>query len=136
MNTVDFSSFLPLILVFAAMYFFVIRPQSKKNKEHKAMLDALQPKDRVLTSGGLIGNIHSLSETEVRLELAPGVVVSILRTMIAQKVPNAPTSTPKTTAAKPSPKAPAKPKEKSKDKPKPSKAASKPATKKPKSSKK
>jgi len=87
MNSMDVSSFLPLILVFAAMYFFVIRPQSKKAKEHKAMLDSLQPKDSVITSGGLIGKVVSLSDREVRVELAPGVTVSILRSMVAEKVP-------------------------------------------------
>lgn len=86
MNNVDVSSFLPLALVFAAMYFFVIRPQSKKAKEHKAMLNALQPKDTVVTSGGLIGTVVALSEREVSLELSPGVKVSVLRTMVAEKI--------------------------------------------------
>ncbi|MCY4413652.1 MAG: preprotein translocase subunit YajC [Alphaproteobacteria bacterium] len=96
MNTVDFSSFLPLILVFCAMYFFVIRPQSKKNKEHKDMLSSLQKKDRVITSGGLLGHVHSIGEKEIQVELAPGTVVTVLRTMIAQKVPtSAATSSPK-----------------------------------------
>ena len=90
MNTVDFSSFLPLVLVFAAMYFFVIRPQSKKAKEHKLMLDSLQKKDTIVTSGGLVGSVSSLTEREVKLEVASGVVVTVLRSMIAEKVTGMP----------------------------------------------
>ena len=104
MNNVDVSSFLPLVLVFAAMYFFVIRPQSKKAKEHKAMLGALQPKDAVVTSGGLIGTVVSLTEREVHLELSPGVKVSVLRTMIAEKINKAALELPqKDTKASPKP---------------------------------
>ncbi len=89
MNTVDFSSFLPLIVIFGAMYFFVIRPQSKKAKEHKEMLGTLKVGDRVLTTGGFLGNIKSLSETEAVLEIAPNVPITIVRGTISQKIPAA-----------------------------------------------
>lgn len=80
------SSFLPLIVIFGAMYFFVIRPQSKKAKEHKDMLSTLSKGERILTSSGIIGTIESLSDTEAKIEIAPKVVVTILRSTIAQKV--------------------------------------------------
>lgn len=112
MNNVDFSSFLPLVLVFAAMYFFVIRPQSKKAKEHKAMLNALRPRDRVVTSGGLLGSVVSISEREAKLELAPNVTVTILRAMIAEKISGTSVPTPeaetKKAPVKSAPKKPAK----------------------------
>ena len=139
MNNVDVSSFLPLVLVFAAMYFFVIRPQSKKAKEHKAMLNALQPKDTVVTSGGLIGSVISLSEREVNLELSPGVKVTVLRTMIAEKINKSalelPGKTQKAPQAVAQKKAPVKAKAKATKSEKNPVKSAKPATKKPKAAK-
>ena len=77
-------SFVPIILIFVIMYFLMIRPQQKKVKEHKAMVDALRRGDQVVTSGGMIGKVKSVADDEVRVELAPNVDVRVLRHTIAE----------------------------------------------------
>ena len=80
-----FGSFIPLILIFAIMYFLLIRPQQKKVKEHRAMVDALRRGDQVVTQGGLIGKVVKVKdETEVEVEVAEGVKVRVVRSTIAQ----------------------------------------------------
>ncbi|MBC6438353.1 MAG: preprotein translocase subunit YajC [Rhodobacteraceae bacterium] len=80
-----FAQFLPLILIFAIMYFLLIRPQQKKVKEHQAMVAALRRGDEVVTQGGLIGKITRVKDdTEVEVELTQGVKVRVLRPTIAQ----------------------------------------------------
>jgi preprotein translocase subunit YajC len=80
-----FSSFVPLILIFAIMYFLLIRPQQKKLKEHKAMVSALRRGDQVLTQGGIIGKVHKVNEDGIlEVEIADNVRVRILRSTIAQ----------------------------------------------------
>ncbi|MCA3247822.1 MAG: preprotein translocase subunit YajC [Azospirillum sp.] len=80
-----FIQLLPLVLIFVVFYFLIIRPQSKKVKEHKAMVEALKRGDRVVTSGGLIGTIQRVvSDREAVLEIADGVRVRIVRQMIAE----------------------------------------------------
>ena len=80
-----FAQFLPLILIFAIMYFLLIRPQQKKVKEHRAMVDAVRRGDQIVTAGGLIGKISKVKEDdEVEVELAEGVKVRVVRTTIAQ----------------------------------------------------
>jgi preprotein translocase subunit YajC len=76
----------PLILVFALMYFLIIRPQSKKAKEHQLMLASLNKGDRILMNGGLIGNIASISDSEIELEVAPKTLVTVSRAMVAMKI--------------------------------------------------
>lgn len=79
------GSFLPLILIFAIMYFLLIRPQQKKMKEHKAMVEALRRGDQVVTQGGLIGKVAKVKDdNEVEVELAEGVKVRVVRATIAQ----------------------------------------------------
>ena len=63
-------SFLPIILMFVLLYFLMIRPQMKRAKEHKAMIDALQKGDEVVAAGGLVGKIVELSEQYATLEIA------------------------------------------------------------------
>lgn len=78
------EAFLPLILIFIVFYFLMIRPQQKRAKEHKSMLEALRRKDRVLTSGGIIGVVTKVdSDVEVSVEISDGVVVKVSRQMIA-----------------------------------------------------
>ena len=78
-------SFVPIILIFAIMYFLMIRPQQKKVKDHKAMVDALRRGDRVVTTGGLIGTVIKVTgDREVGLEIADGVRVRVMRGMIAE----------------------------------------------------
>lgn len=77
--------FMPLILIFAIMYFLMIRPQQKKMKEHKAMVEALRRGDQVVTAGGLIGKVSKVKEgNEVEVEIADGVKVRVVRETIAQ----------------------------------------------------
>ena len=76
---------MPLILIFAIMYFLLIRPQQKKAKEHRAMVEALRRGDQVVTSGGLIGKVTKVKDdNEVEVELSQGVHVRVVRSTIAQ----------------------------------------------------
>ncbi|MFA5539013.1 MAG: preprotein translocase subunit YajC [Gemmobacter sp.] len=82
-----FASFLPLILIFAIMYFLLIRPQQKKLKDHRAMVEALRRGDQVLTQGGIIGKVLKVKEDgELEVEIADGVKVRVLRHTIAQVI--------------------------------------------------
>jgi preprotein translocase subunit YajC len=73
-------TFLPLILIFVVFYFLLIRPQQKRQKEHKAMVEALRRGDRVVTAGGLYGTVSKIvSDTEMEVEIADGVKVRMLR---------------------------------------------------------
>ena len=78
--------FVPILLIFAIMYFLMIRPQQKKVKEHKTMVEALRRGDQVVTSGGLIGKVVKVGEGEVEVELAPNVKVRVVRATITQVV--------------------------------------------------
>lgn len=78
------GAFLPLILIFVIFYFLLIRPQQRRMKEHKAMLEAIRRGDRVVTNGGLIGTvIKVVNDTELQVEIADGVRVRVMREMIA-----------------------------------------------------
>lgn len=77
-----FELFFPLIIVFAIIYFLIIRPQSKRAKEHKALIDNLRRGDQVITQGGLIGKISKVDEAEVEIEVAKGINVKVVRSMI------------------------------------------------------
>ncbi len=80
----DIMSLLPLVLIFAVFYFFLIRPQQKKAQQQKALLSSLKRGDRVLTNGGIIGTISKvINEQELEVEIAEGVKVRIARPMIA-----------------------------------------------------
>jgi preprotein translocase subunit YajC len=75
--------FLPLILIFAVFYFLLIRPQQRKAKEQRAMLDALRRGDRVVTGGGIIGTVARVDNPEeVTVDIADGVRVRVLRSTI------------------------------------------------------
>jgi preprotein translocase subunit YajC len=81
----DFMGLLPLVFIFGIMYFVLIRPQQKKAKEHREMLNQINRGDRVITNGGLIGEVHQVvDENEIHLEIADGVRVRVARSMIAQ----------------------------------------------------
>jgi preprotein translocase subunit YajC len=83
-----FAQFIPLILIFAIMYFLLIRPQQKKVKEHQAMVAALRRGDEIVTQGGLIGKITKVKDdNEVEVELSQGVKVRVVRPTIAQVRP-------------------------------------------------
>ena len=77
------AQFLPLILIFGIMYFLLIRPQQKKLKEHKAMVEALRRGDQIVTQGGVIGKVTKVKEgDEVEVEIADGVKVRVVRSTI------------------------------------------------------
>jgi preprotein translocase subunit YajC len=80
-----FTAFIPLILIFVVFYFLLIRPQQKKMKEHRAMLEAVRRGDRIVTNGGIIGLVTKVmeAERELQVEIAEGVRVRVLRDMVA-----------------------------------------------------
>ena len=79
-----FEQFIPLILIFAIMYFLLIRPQQKKVKEHQAMVSALRKGDNVITQGGLIGKVTKvLEDNEIEVQIAEGVKVRVVQNTIA-----------------------------------------------------
>ena len=80
-------SMLPLLLMFAVLYFVMIRPQMKKQKEHRAMIDALAKGDEVVTAGGLLGKVSKLGDSHIGLELATGVEVQLQRSAVVQVLP-------------------------------------------------
>jgi preprotein translocase subunit YajC len=78
-----FQQIIPLVLMFAIFYFLLIRPQQKKAKEHRSLLDGLKKGDFVLTAGGVHGKVTSVDDTVVSLEIAPGVNIKITKSYIA-----------------------------------------------------
>lgn len=82
-----FTSFIPLILIFAIMYMLLIRPQQKKAKEHKAMVEAVRRGDQVVTQGGIIGKVAKVrDEREVDVEIATGVKVRVIKSTLSQVI--------------------------------------------------
>ena len=81
------AQFIPLILIFAIMYFLLIRPQQKKLKQHQAMVAALRRGDQVVTQGGVIGKVSKVKDdNEVEIEIAEGVKVRVVRSTIANVI--------------------------------------------------
>lgn len=80
-------SMLPLVLMFVVLYFVMIRPQMKKAKEHKAMVEALAKGDEVVTAGGFLGKVSKIGEIYIGVELASGVEVQMQRTAVVQVLP-------------------------------------------------
>jgi preprotein translocase subunit YajC len=78
---------LPLVLIFVVFYFLLIRPQSKKAKEHREMVAKLQSGDEVVTAGGILGRIVDVSDTFVTLEVANGVQIKVQRFQVGQLMP-------------------------------------------------
>tara|TARA_B100000963_G_scaffold250921_1_gene219851 strand:+ start:2912 stop:3196 length:285 start_codon:yes stop_codon:yes gene_type:complete len=83
MNGQGFAQFIPLILIFVIFYFFLIRPQQKRVKDHKAMVESLKRGDEVITSGGIIGTIDRVMEDDrIEVNIGEGVKVQIIRSTI------------------------------------------------------
>lgn len=79
--------FVPLIAIFAIMYFLMIRPQQKKAKEHKAMIEAVRRGDQVVTAGGLLGKVTKVKEDgELEVEISEGVKVRVLKGTLANVI--------------------------------------------------
>nr|WP_307731417.1 preprotein translocase subunit YajC [Massilia agilis] len=83
----NLTTFLPLILMFVVMYFLMIRPQQKRQKELKAMMDALAKGDEVVTAGGIIGKVSKVNETYVTIEVAPNTEVVVQKNAITTLLP-------------------------------------------------
>lgn len=80
-----FAQFLPIILIFVIFYFLLIRPQQRKMKEHKAMVEALRRGDQVVTSGGIVGKVSKVQEDNmVEVEIAEGVKIKVIKHTITQ----------------------------------------------------
>jgi preprotein translocase subunit YajC len=80
-------TFLPMVAIFVVFYFLLIRPQQKKQKEARAMLDALEKGNEVVTAGGVLGRIVKLDEQYVTVEVAPNTQMVVQRGAISQLLP-------------------------------------------------
>ena len=89
MDSKAIGQFIPLILIFVIFYFLLIRPQQRKVKEHKAMVDAVGRGDMVIASGGLIGKIvRVLEDDKIELEISDSVTVKVVKSSISAVVSN------------------------------------------------
>lgn len=86
-NPNAFATLWPLIFIFALMYFMVIRPQMKKAKEHRTMVEALAKGDEVITSGGIAGRITDLGDVFATVEIAPNTQIKLQRSAISAVLP-------------------------------------------------
>ena len=80
-------SMLPLVLMFVVLYFVMIRPQMKKQKEHRAMIEALAKGDEVVSAGGLLGRVSKLGDSYISIEIAENVEVQLQRSAVVQVLP-------------------------------------------------
>ncbi|MFY8015538.1 MAG: preprotein translocase subunit YajC [Limnohabitans sp.] len=80
-------SMLPLLLMFLVLYFVMIRPQMKKQKEHRTMIDALAKGDEIITAGGFVGRVSKLGDGFLTIEIASGVEVQMQRSAVIQVLP-------------------------------------------------
>jgi preprotein translocase subunit YajC len=85
-----FSMFLPMILIIVVFYFFMIRPQIKRQKELSKFRSALQKGDKVVTTGGLYGRIEEIKDNIIMLEIAPGVKVKVDKSVVLKDISDAP----------------------------------------------
>jgi len=80
------ASFIPLILIFLIFYFLLIRPQQKKQKEHKILLDSIQRGDEILSSGGILGKVMKVDNDRLTVEISKGVNVTVIRSTVADVI--------------------------------------------------
>jgi len=80
-------SLLPLVLMFVVLYFIMIRPQMKKQKEHKAMVEAIAKGDEVVIAGGVLGRVAKVGDTYLNVEVANGVELQVQRVAVVQVLP-------------------------------------------------
>jgi preprotein translocase subunit YajC len=83
----NLMSFLPIILMFVVLYFLMIRPQMKRQKEQKTMMEALAKGDEVVTSGGVLGKISKVSDAYITLEVADGTEIVVQKTAVTTLLP-------------------------------------------------
>ena len=82
-----FTGLLPMILMFVVLWFLMIRPQMKRAKEHKALLEGLQKNDKVLTQGGIVGKVTQISDSYVHVEVAPNTQIVVQKQAIGAVLP-------------------------------------------------
>ena len=82
-----FVGLLPIVLMFVLLYFLMIRPQMKRAKEHKQMVEALQKGDEVITAGGVVGRISRIGDAYVSVEIAPNTEINVQRTAVQTLLP-------------------------------------------------
>jgi preprotein translocase subunit YajC len=83
-----FVSIFPLLLIFVIFYFLLIRPQQRRVKQHQEMVGGVKPRDTAITNGGLIGKVTKVDENEVELEIAQGVRVRVVKSMLSDIRPH------------------------------------------------
>jgi preprotein translocase subunit YajC len=83
----DLTSFFPVILMFAVLYFLMVRPQMKRQKEHKNMIEALSKGDEIVTNGGVLGKITKVMDSHVTLEIANGAEVLSQKSSVTTLLP-------------------------------------------------
>ena len=81
------TGMLPLVLMFVVLYFVMIRPQMKRQKEHRAMIEAIAKGDEVVVGGGMLGKVSRMSEQYLHVEIASGVEVQVQRAAVVQVLP-------------------------------------------------
>ena len=81
------TGMLPLVLMFVVLYFIMIRPQMKRQKEHRAMIEAITKGDEIATAGGLLGKVSRMGEGFLHIEIAEGVEVQIQRSAVSHVLP-------------------------------------------------
>jgi preprotein translocase subunit YajC len=82
-----FAGMLPILLMFVVLYFVMIRPQMKRQKEHKAMIDALGKGDEVVIAGGVLGRVSKMGDNYLHVEVAPSVELQVQRASVVQVLP-------------------------------------------------
>ena len=82
-----FMGLLPIVLMFVLLYFLMIRPQMKRAKEQKAMIEALQKGDEVVTAGGVVGRISEMGDAYLTLEIAPNTAITVQRVAVQTLLP-------------------------------------------------
>jgi len=83
----DFTSFLPLIIIFVLFFFMIIRPQMKQAKEHRNMIAAVEKGDEVVTSGGIVGKITKVTDNFVTIEIAPNTEIAVQKQALQNVLP-------------------------------------------------
>lgn len=78
-----FNMIFPLVLIFIIFYFLLIRPQQRRVKQHQTLIGAVKPRDTAVTNGGLIGKVTKVDEHEIELEIAQGVRVRVMKSMLS-----------------------------------------------------
>ena len=82
----DWTSFVPMVVIFVLFYFMLVRPQMKQAKEQRAMIEALKVGDEVVTSSGILGKVTKVADNVISLEIAPNIVISVQKPAIQAKL--------------------------------------------------